>query len=503
MTYEASMMPEPPLEFRYGQCLADPHDGLSMFGPYDADAPGRPGNISYGLVGRHVGVKLFQAFASALSLPIRNAGTDYDPRLWPTYPGFEAAFGSTLPSEATRRLELDGDRLTMAARYKDPFKRVGTVVEQYLDGLTRILKREEVVSFIIFVVPDIVYQNCRIKSRVSEAIGPGVKPKQAALRALGQTDLFHQYDTAHYRYSIDFRRQIKARAMKHGIPIQVIRESTLHLGDLPEGVTRSLTPLSDRAWNLSVAFYYKAGGKPWRLASARDRVCYVGIAYRLADQRAGSRSACCAAQMFLDDGDGVVFMGERGPWYSPENHQFHLSRDAAKRLLAGVLKAYEELEGKKPLREVFLHCRSGINRDEFSGFRAACPEDVKVVGIRVCQERPGGFRLYREGKLPVLRGTLWVINDRSCYLWGTGFKPRLNTYDGWEVPSPLQIDVQHGDSEITQVAEDIFGLTKLNYNACRLGESQPVTIGFSDAVGEILVSNPSVEAASPKFKFYI
>jgi hypothetical protein len=48
-----------------------------------------------------------------------------------------------------------------------------------------------------------------------------------------------------------------------------------------------------------------------------------------------------------------------------------------------------------------------------------------------------------------------------------------------------------------------LGLTKLNYNACRLGEAEPVTVGFSDAVGEILVSNPNVKARSLKFKFYI
>ena len=53
------------------------------------------------------------------------------------------------------------------------------------------------------------------------------------------------------------------------------------------------------------------------------------------------------------------------------------------------------------------------------------------------------------------------------------------------------------------VAEDILGLTKLNYNTCRLGETQPVTVGFSDKVGEILVTNPTVEGSRPQFKFYI
>jgi hypothetical protein len=87
--------------------------------------------------------------------------------------------------------------------------------------------------------------------------------------------------------------------------------------------------------------------------------------------------------------------------------------------------------------------------------------------------------------------------------WSSGFKPFLGTYDGWETPVPLRIDIQYGDESITQVATDILGLTKLNFNECKYGDANPVTIGFSKAVGEILVSNPNVKDPSPNFKFYI
>ena len=142
--------------------------------------------------------------------------------------------------------------------------------------------------------------------------------------------MFEAYHPEAYQFSLDFRRQIKARSMKSRIPIQIVRESTLRLLTAGEADERALTPLSDRAWNLGVALYYKAGGKPWRLSSARDGVCYIGIAYRRRDARPGSRAACCAAQMFLDTGDGIVFLGEYGPWYSPEDNQFHLARPAAR-----------------------------------------------------------------------------------------------------------------------------------------------------------------------------
>jgi hypothetical protein len=209
-------------------------------------------------------------------------------------------------------------------------------------------------------------------------------------------------------------------------------------------------------WNLSTAIYYKAGGKPWKLSTARDGVCYIGMAFRLTDDVKARTTACCAAQLFLNSGDGIVFRGRMGPWYSPRDRQFHLDRRAAQELLEGTLRTYREQEGK-PLTEVFLHSRSEISDEEFAGYRAACPSNVKLVGVRVRTERAGP-RLFRNGAMPVQRGTFWALNDRT---------------------------------------------TKLNYNACTMGDSQPVTVSFSDAVGEILVANPTVMTPKPQFKFYI
>src|SRR5206468_624745 len=154
-----------------------------------------------------------------------------------------------------------------------------------------------------------------------------------------------------------FRRQLKARVMELNLPIQIIRESTLLLREPEPRDVRGLTSLSDRAWNLATAFYYKAGGKPWRLASARPGVSYVGLAFRRSEIEDDDRTACCAAQMFLDTGDGVVFRGEFGPWYSMANDEFHLSAGEATHLLGGVIDAYRQ-QGGPELTEIFLHSRS-------------------------------------------------------------------------------------------------------------------------------------------------
>ena len=151
---------------------------------------------------------------------------------------------------------------------------------------------------------------------------------------------------------------------------------------------------------------------------------------------------------------------------------------------------------------MFLHSRSGVNAEEFAGYRAAVDSATKLVAVRV-RTANRGIRLFREGNWPVLRGTFLRETSKRGYLWGTGFKPELRTYDGSDVPRPLILDVQHGDADITQVAGDILGLSKLNYNACKLGDREPVTVAFSDAVGEILMSNPGVETRRPQFRFYV
>lgn len=151
-------------------------------------------------------------------------------------------------------------------------------------------------------------------------------------------------------------------------------------------------------------------------------------------------------------------------------------------------------------------------RREDRGFQRALPEGVKLVAIRVRQDR-GGMRLYRHdehpeagqrGKHPVQRGVFWQRTARHGLLFTNGFKPRLATYDGFEVPVPLSISIQHGDGDIVQIAKDILGLTKLNYNSCQLGEGRPITVKYSDRVGEILLANPGLTSDKWRhnFKYY-
>ena len=503
---EARILPEPGLEFGHGQVVADPHDGLALFGPYDTEQGSRPGSVQYAVVGTGSGLRALGALVELIRGPIcvdESQGLSQD--LWPPFPGFDAAFLATWPNTPAWSEQVDENALLRCARMGDAHERAYAVVDTYLSAFKKARIRDEKCAVAFCVVPEEVWLRCRPQSSVPTAVRSSA-PHSSRARALafgGQQDLLDPEMPTRLDYSVDFRRQLKARMMEYGIPVQIVRETTLRLtDDNSNPAERGLSPLSDRAWNLCTTAYYKAGGKPWRLAAARPGVCYVGLAFKLTDHTGRSNSAVCAAQMFLESGDGIVFKGEVGPWYSDQHHSFHLPPDTAERLLKGVLETYARLEGK-PLTEVFLHSRSDIGDDEFAGYSRAVPAGVKLVGVRVRSEGSDGIKLLRMGHYPVLRGLFWPLSDRSGLLWGHGFIPRMAKYPGTEVPIPVRIDVQHGDADIELVAHDILALTKLNFNACRYGESQPVTVGFSDAVGEILVSNPRVTNALPQFRFYI
>ena len=495
------ILSEPSLEFRYGQRVTDPRDGLSLFGPFDADTSSHPDSLSYGVVGTKKGIELFQRWSEAMGSAWTEAPHD-NTQKWPPYPGFRVAFNSDWRSEPVWTLPLDDRKLSDAARRHDRYERVYSVVNQYLVAFEGLSKLDERIDVMVCVVPEEVHRNCRTESAVTDFTGERVTSQRINQRRQGQSEMLSSFDPEQYELSPDFRRQIKARSMKYGVPIQIVRETTLTFVKDKKFGQEVAPHVSSKMWHLGSALYYKGGGKPWKLATAREGVCYVGLAFRRSDPHGTNTTAACAAQMFLNDGDGVVFLGEYGPWYSPKNNQYHLTAEAAHDLLKGTLETYKQLHGK-PLTEVFLHSRSDISEEEFDGYRSAALGNMKVVGVRVRSD-PYGPRLYRPDKeWPVLRGTLWRQSPTRAYLYGTGFKPRLGTYDGSETPVPLRIDVQHGEADITEVAQDILGLTKLNYNACNAGDSQPVTVKFSDAVGEILVSNSTIKERQQTFKFYI
>ena len=69
----------------------------------------------------------------------------------------------------------------------------------------------------------------------------------------------------------------------------MILESTIALNDFlnPFGYPKlKVDAPSTIAWNLMTAAFYKTGGRPWKIASIREGVCYIGPVFKK-DERSG------------------------------------------------------------------------------------------------------------------------------------------------------------------------------------------------------------------------
>lgn len=502
---------EPLLLFNHNQALEDPRDGLTLFGPLKNKPPY---GISYGIVGTEEGIERFYRWSNSIHNFL--AHPDIDKReLWITFPGFESAFGIPFSEKAVVEYVIDDKHLVAILQEDDSFQRVHKTVDLYARPIIDFYAKADESLEVWFVVsPEEVFKTCRPKSKILnpriKVTGREIKARQETLQKikLGQQFFLDSAeDYKAYEFDNDFRRQLKARLILKKIknPIQIVRETTLTPNDFlneKDEKERELQPESQVAWNLLSTVFYKAGGKPWKLSGIREGVCYLGMVYKRLERERDPRSACCAAQMFLDSGDGVVFKGAIGPWKSLKGEQYHLSKDAAKEIIERALQAYAEYFGvhKKP-SEIFIHGKTFFNAEEWEGFTSVVDSNIKVVGVRI---RSSTLRLFRQGNYFLLRGMAYVENERIGHLWTTGYIPRLSTSPFQGVPIPLRIEICKGDSDIKTVLQDIYALTKLNYNSCHYGDSEPITLKFADNIGEILTAGPIKKDEAPlPFKFYV
>jgi hypothetical protein len=511
-TLEIVHISEPLMEFGNAQTSYHPKDGLFLYGPHDAPRSVRP--ISVGVVGTTQGITHLTEWANKLTRTVRvppPGKTEKKNRIHLSdFPGLTEAFGISLDPDAFVRRPIEWKAIDEATRTLNHHEAVARVTDLYVNEIIHHDRHEEhKVDVWLLVLPELIFERCKPLSRRS---GLGLVKGDFGKRQKARSDLpllgevIDQSDEEIFDDVPDFHRQVKARLLKVGYTSQLLRETTLAPESFKNSAGYPLRPLQEPAsvaWNLATGLYYKTQPKPpWKLASVRPGVCYVGLVFKNLPNHPQNH-ACCAAQMFLSEGDGVVFRGANGPWKTAER-EFHLKHTEAKNLIGMVLETYKEKHGALP-EELFIHGRTTFNEEEWQAFAEAAPEGTNIVGVRI-KTTSGDVKLFRDGDYPVLRGTAMILDDKNAYLWTTGFLPQLATYIGPETPNPLFITVLKSTGpapEIKTVLGDIMGLTKINYNACNYSDGLPVTVRFADKVGDILTMGSAKDAERQPFKFYV
>jgi hypothetical protein len=499
---------EPNILFAHGQKCTDARDGLALFGPLN-----NLYGIKSGVIATQDGLKIFKDYLNQIQKPIYNTNSITRPM----FPGFEAVFGCKWEAESVVFKEVTSEDIGKHLYNDNTYKRTYDLVTLFLNKIVLANKNEdEKVDVWFVIVPDEIYKYCRPESTLPKELisTKSVIKKAKAKNFVYTPSLFEDYNELNkqreqeaisYDYDAQFHDQLKARLLEYTLPTQILRESTLAWRDFKNKFGAPIRDFSKieghLAWTLSTASFYKAGGKPWKLSDIRSGVCYLGLVYKQVEKSINSKNACCAAQMFLDNGDGTVFKGEVGPWYNPKKGDFHLNPKEAKALLIQALESYKDQNGDYP-KEMFIHAKTRFNNQEWQAFQEITPKETNLVGVTITKTKP--LKLYKtEGDYAILRGNAFIVNERNAFLWTVGHVPKIQTSLSMEVPNPIFIEINKGEADIIQVLKDILALTKLNYNACIYADGIPVTLRFANKIGEILTASIDIKVPPLAFKYYI
>lgn len=481
----ADVLTEPSLEFAGGARHVDPRFGIAEYGPADLAVATAPRTIKVAFLGDQPSIDGTKAWLEGCRQSIAGKSPDR-PGLWPDFPGFT-------PDVGYRSELVFDDRLQRAIKPRalsrlegmDPRERVDGAVERYLDELQTLVQQGR---------PDVVI--CGIPDGLLDLDAP---------RTAGVPTDAIDTDTAESGHPPAFHDLFKARAMAVRVPLQLVRPSTYDPRRAGRQKRRTWKARQRRdpasiAWNFLTALYYKAGGTPWRMvrSSSELKTCFVGVAFfRTAD---GKETATSVAQVYNQRGDGVVVRG--GPAHrSNEDRQLHLSEADAFEVLKDALLAYRAEHRHVPAR-IVVHKTTAFDEHEQEGMLRAAEE----LGLDSCElvwvTNPT-TRLYRDGYHPPLRGTMLRLADDHAILYTRGSVEWYGTYPGMYVPRPIALRAPHIERGITEVAEEVLALSKMNWNSTRFDGRLPVSLRTARQVADIIRHLAPDDYVEPTYAYYM
>lgn len=509
--FRTDFVAEPKLVFGGQQEEDDPKTGLARYGPYlyeDEEIPLE--RIAVGIVGNRTGIGLAQEIIEMLEKPLPSYH-DGNRWLYPEYIGMNRGTRFQCGISAPKIWhELISDDLELAKimEMRDPNERISYASNVYADKVRKVAENDDKPSVVICVLPEIVEKYCGISEltrNAKTARATAAEIHSHEMKEKGQTfwdDWGIGLDDADAEKSHDFRNALKGKAMQHGLPTQILHESTCrHMLEYDSRDRHEKQDPCSFAWNFSTALFYKANGKPWRLAKLPSDTCYVGVSFFRDKLHPVDNLQTSMAQIFTHTGEGLVLRGE-DVRVDEHTREAHMTRDQAAALLTRAISKYTQKSGQTPAR-VVIHKTTSFAAEENAGFNSSISKTPVLrkdfVTVRVSH---GGIVFLRAGKFPALRGTIIRLGDNRFLLYASGFTPRIRTYPGHRIPRPL--DIRHeGDSSPQEIAREILGLTKLNWNTASFSTHLPITVTFAREVGKILSEHPPQAPLQDHYKFFM
>ncbi|MBP1644756.1 MAG: hypothetical protein H6Q16_331 [Bacteroidetes bacterium] len=304
--------------------------------------------------------------------------------------------------------------------------------------------------------------------------------------------------------SFDLHDYIKAFCAEKGIMSQLIREKTI----------KDQQQSCQINWWLSLSFYVKSLRTPWILANTDKNTTFAGLGYSIdsKDDENGHIILGCS-HIYSSTGEGLKYKlskisNNKIQW---RHKKPHLCYDDAYEFGRSILNLFYESMNELPKR-VVIHKRTFFTDEEKQGILDSLSdntviESIDLIEINIEDNIKYTASKIKEGKpeidgYSISRGTCIQINSKEALLWAHGVipsvrNPNYNFYPGGRyVPKPLRVIKHYGNGSLEQIANEILGLTKMNWNSLNMYSQLPATISSSNdiaRIGKLIDSNSRYE----------
>ncbi len=485
-------LPEPELEFGDGGTHIDVRFGIMQHGPLDRGTAVAPRDVKVGIIGTENSIEALISWIEKCRNGIA-AKQSHRSNLFPRFPGFsfESCFGAKVILANRWLSAINPREIHGVMTESEPDRTVHEAVALFLERAREICEEGGPMVLICAPPPELLSSLESYTSSQPDPIDAEIDEGGDQVHKPSKIPAFHDL--------------LKAKAMELSIPIQMIRQDTYLPSSMPNrkrGSTpkRSLQDEATRAWNLHTALYYKAGGIPWRLIRDPSELttCFVGISfYQTLDRQ---RVLTSMAQVFNERGEGIIVKGAAAT-QQKEDRTPHISEEDSYELLVRAIKAYRA-EHRTPPARIVIHKTSKTNLGEVKGFIAAAQEE-RIESIDILSVSRSLCRLFRHGTYPPLRGTLLHLDQLSALLYLRGSVNFFETYPGLYVPRPFEFHFENAISTPRAVANEIFALSKLNWNNTQFDGGEPITVRAARRVGDILKHVPEGGRIQNRYRFYM
>jgi hypothetical protein len=474
---------EPQLAFHQNKVHIDIRAGLSTFGAFDKGSVGVPVPIRLGVIGTTATVDGVRDWLERCK-----NGVDSDEQkltaLRPSFPGMtQQVFGTSLELSDMATRTITRHELTAALGKSNPLARL---VETFMDHARDLASKSGLHVLVVAPPPEVF------------ALGDAPQPSVVDPPIDELQEPAPQQD-APQPSTLNFHDLFKAQAVDLQLPCQVLRPDTYGSHSVVRNRARRLQDKATTAWNFHTALYYKAGGVPWRLARHPSRLttCYVGVSFF--KSMAGDTLMTSVAQVFDERGEGLIVQGGSAS-YDKDDRSPHLKREDAQELLAAGLATYRREHKTMPARLV-MHKTSSFNTEEKKGFRQAA-EDEKLEVLDLVAVRRSGSRVLRAGVSPMVRGTALLFDEKSGIVYLKGTVPYFQVYPGAYIPRAIEFALEDGETSASELARELVGLSKLNFNNTQFDTGDPITVRAARRVGDILKHVPSGKRVNSRFRYF-